>query len=435
MANKVEILVTATDKASAVLNKATGGVKGLSSAFQGVTGISLGTAGAISAVAAAVQQSVKFTMDYANQVETLSRNIGATTEEASRLIQVSDDVKLSVGDLETGLKSAITKGYEPTIDGMMKMANQYTAIQDPIARSKFLVDTFGRSGLEMGKLMELGADGIKKLGKEAKMILSAGDLARMNDYYKATDSLNDSVNQLKVSFGLMSAGPLAWLADKLASGIDLWGSLNDQIHEVANAVGEFDVPLKKLILVLNPLQSPIENIGEALGIIKDDAPEVADGIKQIGDAGKKTGDTIKTNTLPNFMALADAIADNVPTVKTYAQTIYALSGYISGLRDKSFTITQYMRYVTLSGNNPQILSGAGGGGSRMGVAFANAFGGSYRIPAAFGFEGANVGPGLTASGGERVTVTPEGQNQELDLSMKTIKRLALAMRDIGLTSV
>ena len=410
MTNKVEILVTATDKASAVLKQSTGGLKGLNDSIKAATGINFGYAAGLTAVVAGVKSSINYTMKYAEQVQNLSRNIGASTQEASRLIQVSDDVKLSVESLEAGLKGAIVKGYQPTIKGLAEMSDQYLAIQDPIQRSKFLVDTFGRAGLEMGKLMELGADGIKKMGEEAKMVLSPADIQRMNDFYKATDDIEDSVNSLKVSLALTTAGPLSKFLDTLSDGVDIAPKLYKNLNQAASVMLTKMPPALKIMMGISP---EIEASLQATVDWNDALSETPGKIKNIGTAADRTNEHLGKS----------------------ADYMYKLISYMSGLRDKSYTITQYLRYVTLTGSPGGMLTGAGGGGSRMGPAFSNAFGGSYKIPAAFGFEGASPTAGVTASGGERVTITPEGENQEIDLSKRTIQRLALAMRDLGMTRV
>jgi len=58
---------------------------------------------------------------------------------------------------------------------------------------------------------------------------------------------------------------------------------------------------------------------------------------------------------------------------------------------------------------------------------ANAMGGSFRIPSAYGYEGFNLGQLGTASGGEAVRITPRGQANQanvVELSEGSINRLA-----------
>jgi hypothetical protein len=406
VSNEVNILITATDRASAVLTKATGGVKGLNSSFQSLTGISLGAAGGIAAVVAGVKQSIDFTMKYADEVSNLSRTIGATTQESSRLIQVSDDVKISTDQLTVALNASITKGYAPTIDGLMHMSDAYLAIQDPIARAKYLVDTFGRSGREMGRLMELGSEGIKKAGESAKMILSPADIQKMKDFYLATDDLSDSFDALKVSVGLAASGPISQFFQTLSNGITVMGQLDRvntnfmmNLHDILYGTKSGGATEQWL----NDLRVADENLNKELD-----------------------------KTPPKIQAIGDEANKQVTPTGSLADQMYAMVRYLNGLHDKTYTITTILKTLMITGTGNTVFTGGGGSRSAPNM---NAFGGSYKIPAAFGFEGANPAPGLSASGGERVTVTPEGQNQEVDLSEKTIRKMMLMMRDVRLTSL
>jgi hypothetical protein len=502
MPNEVNILITATDKASAVLNKATGGVKGLNQSFQTMTGISLTAAGGIAAVVAGIKTSIDFTMKYADEVSNLSRNIGATTQEASRLIQVSDDVKISTEQLSTAMKGAITKGYAPTIDGLMKMSDAYLAIHDPIARSKYLVDTFGRAGLEMGRLMELGSAGIRKAGESAKMILSPADIQKMKDYYAATDSLGDSFDQMKVSVGLTTAGPLKDFFNTMSNGVDVMGQLNlvntnfmMNLHDIiynTKQGGATEAWMKGLKEQAEAAAMPVDSwatswrkgadaLKDASGAAAAAAGPIAalQGI-DIGIGDKIATDLAKVNwseaggaAITDFKAQIDSafnegtiseeawnnmsgqayvaaqqvdVAVGTITGDEAAQNIAGtlnvsltdakqLAGdtrdYIDNIKSKEVHIRIVTEYIT-SYDKQYLPSGwAFGGSAHVGPA---AFGKTFKIPAAFGFEGFPTPMG-TASGGERVTVTPEGQNQEMDLSEKTIRRMLLMMRDVKLTSL
>lgn len=144
------------------------------------------------------------TVAYAKEVRDLSRTIGASAEESSKLIQAADDVNVSVSSLEAGLKAAIRKGIRPTIEGLGELADKYVAIEDPIARAKFLMDTFGRSGADLAPLMEKGKDGIKALGDEATrlgLVMSEQDVQAARQFEIATDNLDDALTGLKYSIG------------------------------------------------------------------------------------------------------------------------------------------------------------------------------------------------------------------------------------------
>lgn len=160
-------------------------------------------------------------MNYAFQVKDFGRIIGATPEEASKLIQVADDVRLSVGSMQTALRSAIMKGYTPTVEGLGQMSDAYLSIQDPIARSKFLIETFGRSGLEMAKLMEVGSSKIKEMGDSIEgtgRLMTQAGIDAATEYYKALDRLGESWENLTLTIGL-SATPVITKAANEMSGM------------------------------------------------------------------------------------------------------------------------------------------------------------------------------------------------------------------------
>jgi hypothetical protein len=148
---------------------------------------------------------VTSTVAYAEEVRQLSRTIGSTPEDASKLIQAADDVKVEFDALQTSMNIAIRNGLEPTIEGMGRLSDEYVAIKDPIERAKFLLDNFGRSGADMAPLMELGADGIRKLGDAAQdtgMVLDNEALKATRDFEIAVDNLQDTWSGAKIQIGL-----------------------------------------------------------------------------------------------------------------------------------------------------------------------------------------------------------------------------------------
>ena len=166
----------------------------------------------------AYQATVGETIKYAEQVRDLSRTIGSSAEESSKLIQAADDVKVSTETLSAGLEAAIRKGVKPTIEGIAELADEYNAIADPIARTKFLMDNFGRSGADLAPLMEKGADGIRELGQAAEdtgLVLSQDmvDAARENEI--AADNLNDHWTAFSITLTNAVLPPLNQLMNEM----------------------------------------------------------------------------------------------------------------------------------------------------------------------------------------------------------------------------
>jgi len=211
MANQVEIIIKATDKYSSELNKTGSKLKGLNAGFKELTGISLGAAGGIALAGKAIQEVIRFTKQavdetvaYATSIDSMSRLLGISTEETSRLVQASDDLFISQEKLQTALLAATRKGIDVSIDGLKELSKQYLALAPGVDRGKFLMDNFGRSGAEMGKLMEVGAEGIDAATAAIadNLIITGKSMQEIVRYKQSIDTLNDSWQGLKFTIGM-----------------------------------------------------------------------------------------------------------------------------------------------------------------------------------------------------------------------------------------
>ena len=135
--------------------------------------------------------------------------MGASAEETSRLIQVADDVRVSYDTLKTAMKEAQKDGIDPNIEGLAKLADQYVKIQSPTEKTKFLLDKFGKSGMEMGKLMEKGGDGIRKMSAaiDENLVITDQGIQASDQYQHSLDELNDSWSAIKITIGSYLVGP------------------------------------------------------------------------------------------------------------------------------------------------------------------------------------------------------------------------------------
>jgi hypothetical protein len=164
--------------------------------------------GAAQAAFATMQQvynaTITETVEYAAQVRNLSMTIGATAEESSKLIQAASDMGVSFDTLSAAMEGAIRKGAEPSIAGIARLSDQYNAIQDPIERTRFLMETFGRAGADLQMLMQQGAAGIRELGQaaeEAGLVLDEKAVQAARDYELALDNLYDKIDASKIKVG------------------------------------------------------------------------------------------------------------------------------------------------------------------------------------------------------------------------------------------
>jgi hypothetical protein len=179
---------------------------GLGTAFQSVTGFSLGTAGAIGLASAAMAKAIQYTKQaielndaYVSSIVDMARFTGDNTDAMSRMVQVADDVFLSQEALNNAMSIGAKKGLDMSVQGIKDLADQYNALATPQEKAKLLNDNFGRSGLEMGKLLEMGAAGITANMQAVANNLVVTDQAVLTtyEYKQSVDALNDSMDGIK----------------------------------------------------------------------------------------------------------------------------------------------------------------------------------------------------------------------------------------------
>jgi hypothetical protein len=156
------------------------------------------------------------TIEYSKQVESLSTLTGDTTENTSLLIQAAKDLDIPVKTLTTAMENAIKKGYDPSISGLEEIRIKYQNLQDPIAQSKLLMDTFGQSGADMAPLMKLSADELENLNqkaREAGLVMSGDNLQAIKDYSKSMNELESRLDGVKIKLGTELIPKFLWLID------------------------------------------------------------------------------------------------------------------------------------------------------------------------------------------------------------------------------
>ena len=178
----------------ATVQKSPGAWQSLRQSWQGAALAAAAVTAAVYTIKKSYDATVGATVAYAAQVRNLSRLLGLQSEESSRLIQVSDDLVISQETLSRTLQFAVRKGTDVSIQGLGMLADQYNAIQDPIKRSQFLLQTFGRAGADMGKLLEVGSAGLTQMSaaQGANLILTQKQVDEARKWEIATDKLDDA---------------------------------------------------------------------------------------------------------------------------------------------------------------------------------------------------------------------------------------------------
>ena len=160
---EVQLIINAINNASRTIKEVEGDVSKMNKStaaakdFLAGMGVSLADfsnpammAGrAVGFVTDQVKQSINQFAEYGKQVESVSRKLGISAEEASKLIQVSDDLEVDYSTLTQAMKEGLKDGIVPSIDGLAELAKEYQKITDPTKRAAFAVEKFGKAGLEM----------------------------------------------------------------------------------------------------------------------------------------------------------------------------------------------------------------------------------------------------------------------------------------------
>lgn len=238
----VNIVITAVDNASKILTAVGQAFNMISGSLKNVTGSY---------------------MAYGDQVRKLSDFVGTSSEQTSRMIQLADDAFVSFETLRLASKNLSEKGIQPTAENMGKLSNQFLKLAPGLERSQFLIDNFGRAGMEMVGIMQLGGEKIKVMNAaiESGLIIDDKKAAAIYKTKQQLDQFNDSLDAMKYD-----------VAGKL---LDIFGKMPE--------------PLRNATLYLNAFLSPTNiNTMIQFGIL----------LKGVNMAGMFTG-------IQNALLLAD----------------------------------------------------------------------------------------------------------------------------------
>lgn len=146
-----------------------------------------------------IQGAISDYSAYIEEVDRIATYTGMASEETSQLIQVADDLRIETSTLEMALKTMSTNGTEPSIEGLGRLSDQYISIQDPLQKAQFLTDNFGKSGVEMARMMELGSDSINQLTDDVSeyMVITGKSKEEAEKYISALDNWQDSIEGVK----------------------------------------------------------------------------------------------------------------------------------------------------------------------------------------------------------------------------------------------
>lgn len=173
--------------------------------------------------------TVGTTLQLADQTRTLQNITGASAEQAGVLIAQFQDLGISTDVLRVAFDAAAKKGLQPTVEGLQAMRAEYNAIQDPVAQTKWLMETFGRSGAQLAEYFKTSSASLDQMAQSARdagVAMSQQGVDGALKYQIALSELNQEFQGLEVNIGGAAIPYLTGL-------LDVTKKTNEQLQQEA----------------------------------------------------------------------------------------------------------------------------------------------------------------------------------------------------------
>lgn len=253
------------------------------------------------------RQSVQSFQEGALAAGQFADATGTTAEEASRLIEVADDIGVSADAMRgaiqrmskaaadgtidvAGFGNTVAKTAQGNTDVYQTFINTATAIGalgDASAREAAARQTFGKSWAEIAELTKMSADELKAAleGVSDAEVFDAEEVAQARAFRDAVDQLNGSFTGLKNTVGADLVANLTTLAEaangviaafsKLPAGLQdsIMGAFNP-LSNLTDIWGKFDTALHGTDLP--GITAAVVAYGNASGGAAEDVEKLAD---------------------------------------------------------------------------------------------------------------------------------------------------------------
>lgn len=256
---------------------------------------------------------------------------GLAVEEASRLLEVTGDLGLDAGTVETGIgKMNTVLGKSPDLfkelgiqveyakDGsvdanetFLNVIDRLNKIKDPATKAKIATQILGKGWRDMSQLINMGADDLRKslaTVSDAKVI-SPEEAAKAKKFRDNMNNLKDTIEDLSLQLGEV-------LVPAISAAVEQLNKL--QVGQVGGGFFKsfFGSPIDKF----KGTMQMAKGVVQAFGFAKDDAttdePLIsADEInnmqmaaRDLEDANQQTLNQIKYGKLNPFKGTTDSAA-------------------------------------------------------------------------------------------------------------------------------
>ena len=464
------------------LQGAQGKLGKLGGAFEELTGVSLGAASGVAAIAGAVKalaDSAQAAANWGDEMGDLAQLTGATVEETSKMAAAFELVGVSTGTLQSAIKGLTTAGLQPNFATIKKLSAEYQAIQDPVERNEFLFKKFGRAGLEMAEIMGKSAAELDRLSGAALRsgkVIGEDAAGAAEEFNINMAILKQRVEGAQIAIGNALLPTLNAAAQSFDTLVTIWQMGQVRLREMRGEIDGETAALEMLrIAGIEPATTATEDLGRstasltaesdryaaqaaayqaateayraaleettgtasdlkfgmseltktlvfntaAQGLDKDAAYELAKSMGLVSESAD-SAKQILDDLRVKYDSNKDGAIDAAEAAAGYSRDVKALGDVVDGLQDKTVTITVKEVVYSELADAARAQAGKTPGGGR-------AAGGSFIVPAGYGMDSY---PLANVQSGERVTVEPSGQVQTYggDALLQIVQTLPAAIQ-------
>jgi hypothetical protein len=357
-------------KLAAAQNKATTAGNNIGKNITDAVGKGLATLGAVSSAAFAA--AIGSTVQWGQEVLTLSRNLGMTTEQASGLLNVAEDLGVSASSLSVGFgifaknlsgvddmetlatggskvfREALAGLNDPLITAALAskdfnallplLADHIAAMPDGLEKTALMMQLFGRSGKDLTAVMDEGGDAIRNATAETVRFgtsMSPAQVANVKAFGIAGNQLRDSLKGIAVTIGNelipmltpffrqvtdgivtvkdFVAAHAELIAKLLTLGTVILGPLAalKSLSAVGGLLGLNLAPLAGVLGALVPLAIPIAAVAGAVLLLVSQWNHLMDAL------GRQDMTITVDHLRTGFENLTAAISDSIPKLREF----------------------------------------------------------------------------------------------------------------------
>lgn len=304
------------------------GSSALSFLSENAAGFAAAGAGAIAGFAA---KAIGNFEDLGVAVGKFSDATGTSTEDASRFIEVAEDLGIGADSMESAIgRMNKTLGQSPekfaaagveiarlkdgSVDTAATFANVVDAInniEDPARKAAVASQLLGKSWQNMAELIAQGGDGVRAslAGVESAKVLSPAQVAQAREFRDMMDKLQGVLESVSLTLGGTLVPALTDMESSLEDVTDKMSPLTDVLSDVWDVAQNIPGVADYFKQWLNPIGSILDKIGF-----------VADAVDFIHDklAGEDASD-ISASIAPELEARMKAANETADAEKVSAQ--------------------------------------------------------------------------------------------------------------------